>query len=121
MPSQVSRAPDATASERSREESPCDISPEAYNNRKAAAGIAVMLGYGVGITVVGFGPATVACIVLLLYIGGMRKPVTVGLIGVLGTVALLYLFVKVTAMPLDRGMGYFNDLNLSIYRILGIY
>lgn len=102
------------------EEFPRDA-PSAYDNRKAVQGILVILAYGAGIPVVGFAPATVAFIVLLLYIGGMRKPMTIGLVSIVGTGALLGLFVKVTAMPLDRGAGYFNDLNLTIYKMLGIY
>jgi putative tricarboxylic transport membrane protein len=103
------------------EELPREVMPEEYDNRKAALGILVMLGYGAGIPTLGFGPATVIIVVLLLLIGGMRKPVIIGLVSVLGTAAMLYLFVKVTAMPLDRGVGYFNDINLVIYEILGIF
>lgn len=105
----------------SSEEPPLDAVPEDYDNRKAAIGILVMSGYGAGIPVIGFGPATLVSIILLLLLGGMRKPVNIGLVSILGTMAMLYLFVKVTAMPLDRGMGHFNDLNLMLYRLLGIY
>lgn len=98
-----------------------DVMSEEYDNRKAALGILVMLGYGAGIPIFGFGPTTVLCILCVLLLGGLRKPVTIGLVSILGTVAVLYLFVKVTAMPLDRGMGFFNDLNLLIYRVLGIF
>ena len=110
-----------TGSADSFEELPPEVLPEEYNNLKAALGIVLMLGYGAGIPAIGFGPATALCIALLLLLGGMRKPLTIGLVSILGTAALLYLFVKVTAMPLDRGMGYFNDLNIMLYRLLGIY
>ncbi len=115
------RVLDTAGSADSFEELPREVTPGEYDNRKAALGILAMLGYSAGIPVTGFAPATVACIVLLLLIGGLRKPVTIGLVSILGTSAMLYLFVKVTAMPLNRGVGYFNDLNLMIYRILGIY
>lgn len=111
----------ATGSADSFEELPREVLPEEYNNLKAALGILLLLGYGAAIPVIGFGPATALCVALLLLLGGMRKPVTIGLVSILGTAALLYLFVKVTSMPLDRGMGYFNDLNLMLYRLLGIY
>jgi putative tricarboxylic transport membrane protein len=110
-----------TGSADSFEELPREVLPEEYSNFKAALGILLILGYGAGIPTIGFGPATALCIALLLLIGGMRKPVTIGLVSIVGTAALLYLFVKVTAMPLDRGMGYFNDLNLMLYRLIGIY
>ena len=111
----------ATGLADSFEELPREVLPEEYNNLKAALGILLILGYGAAIPAIGFGPATVLCVALLLLLGGMRKPVTIGLVSILGTVTLLYLFVKVTSMPLDRGMGYFNDLNLMLYRLLGIY
>jgi hypothetical protein len=42
-------------------------------------------------------------------------------VAVIGTVALLYTFVKLTTLPLDRGIGVFDSLTVSLYRLLGIY
>jgi putative tricarboxylic transport membrane protein len=45
----------------------------------------------------------------------------VGLISVLGTIGILYFFVKLSAMPLDRGKGAFEQATVALYRLLGIY
>jgi hypothetical protein len=42
------------------------------------------------------------------------------LTSVLGTVILLYLFVKVVYLPLPKGAWFFEDLTLAVYRLLWI-
>ena len=54
-------------------------------------------------------------------LGRVRRPLTVVLVSTLGTAAILYLFVKVSLMPLDRGQGVFEQATIALYRILGIY
>jgi putative tricarboxylic transport membrane protein len=39
----------------------------------------------------------------------------------IGTVALLYLFIKLALMPLDRGAGVIGEFSVWLYRLLGIY
>lgn len=39
----------------------------------------------------------------------------------IGSVALLYLFVKLALMPLDRGVGAIGEFTVQLYRWLGIY
>ncbi len=92
-----------------------------YDNRKAAVGIALLLLYGIAIPFVGLALATAVFFALWLASGGLRKPLTVGLISVLGTVSLLYIFAGLSKMPLDRGVGFFDDVTVALYRVLGIY
>lgn len=92
-----------------------------YNNWKAVIGIAILVVYGVAIPVVGFALATVAFFAVWLWLGGVRRAHTVGLVSLLGTIALLYLFAGLSKMPLDRGLGIFDALTVSLYRALGIY
>ncbi len=94
---------------------------ELYDNRKAVIGITILVVFGVAIPVVGFALATVAFFAVWLWLGGVRRPRTVVLVSLLGTIALLYLFAGVSKMPLDRGMGAFDALTISLYRVLGIY
>jgi hypothetical protein len=54
-------------------------------------------------------------------LGGVRRPLTVVLVATLGTAGVLYLFVKVSVMPLDRGFGWVEQATIALYRLLGIY
>jgi hypothetical protein len=53
-------------------------------------------------------------------LAGEKKQLRMLLVSVLGTIALLYLFVKVVYIPLPRGDWIFDDITLFIYRVLFI-
>lgn len=84
-------------------------------------GIVLVLAYGFALPPLGFALATLLYIVLWLRLGGVRSPWQISLLGVLGTTGLLYLFVKLALMPLDRGAGWIGDLTVALYRWLHIY
>ncbi|MFA5520892.1 MAG: tripartite tricarboxylate transporter TctB family protein [Castellaniella sp.] len=94
---------------------------EAFNEPLIWSGVALTLAYGFLIPVVGFALATMAYLLFWLLLGGIRKPVLITGITVLGTVLLLYVFVKLALMPLDRGQGMFDGITVSLYRLLRIY
>ena len=84
-------------------------------------GIVFILTYGYLLAVIGFAASTLLYLVGWCLLGGMRKPLQIGLIGLLGTTFLLYLFVKLASMPLDRGQGVMGEASIALYRLLGIY
>lgn len=84
-------------------------------------GILFILVYGYLLAEIGFAAATLLYLVCWCLLGGMRKPVQIGLIGLLGTTVLLYLFVKLASVPLDRGQGVMGEASIALYRLLGIY
>ena len=84
-------------------------------------GIGLILGYGFLLPVLGFPFATLLYIVLWLLLGGVRSPLQIALIGVLGTTVLLYLFVKLALMPLDRGVGAIGEMTIALYRLMHIF
>ena len=96
-------------------------SGDAFDNRKAALGVILLIVYVGAIPVIGFAMATAGFLLVWLPYGGVRKPHVVISVAVIGTIALLYMFVKLTTMPLDRGIGVFDNLTVSLYRLLGIY
>jgi putative tricarboxylic transport membrane protein len=104
---------------RARDES--ENAEPAYNDAKLLGGIAMLVAYGAGITLVGMAWATLAFLALWLLLSGLRRPVPVLAVSVLGTAGVLYLFVKVCLMPLDRGKGVFEQATIVLYRLLGIY
>ena len=87
----------------------------------AAFEAVLAVAIGIAIPLVGIAWATPVFIAGWLLLGGVRKPVSVGLISVLGTIGVLYFFVKLSQMPLERGRGVFEQATVALYRVLGIY
>ena len=52
---------------------------------------------------------------------GMRRPLPLLVTALLGTVALLYVFVKVVYLPLPKGAGVMEDFTIFLYRLLWIF
>ena len=84
-------------------------------------GIVLVLAYGFSLPILGFPLATFVYLVLWLPLGGERAPLRVGLTALVGTTVLLYRFVKLALMPLDRGVGAIGEATVALYRLLGIY
>jgi len=84
-------------------------------------GLALAMLYAFVIPWMGFTAATVVFLLLWFLVGGVRKPVQLFSVTLIGTVVLLYVFVKLALMPLDRGQGAFGDFTIALFRLLGIY
>jgi putative tricarboxylic transport membrane protein len=93
----------------------------AYPPLPVVLGILLALAYVFVIPWLGFTLATVAFLVLWFLVGGIRSPTQIGLVTILGTIIILYVFVKLALMPLDRGVGMLNEFTIALFRILGIY
>lgn len=106
---------------RQREGSVAPPPPAVASGARVWLGIVLVLAYGFSLPLLGFALATVLYIVLWLLLGGLRSPLQLTLTSLLGTTALLYLFVKLALMPLDRGVGVIGELSVALYRLLGIY
>ncbi len=72
----------------------------------------------VAIAVVGFPIASVLFFGTFLWLAGARKLTTLFLTSVLGTIRLIYFFVKVVYLPLPKGEWFFENITLLIYRTL---
>jgi len=70
--------------------------------------------------IIGFPLANFLFLLLFMRIAGLRKKVPLLLTSILGTVFLLYLFVKVVYLPLPKGQWFFDDMTIILYRILHI-
>ena len=92
-----------------------------YHEGRSLGALALLVAYGASIPLVGFALATPVFIAGWLLIGGLRRPVLIGLTTLLGTAGVLYFFVKLSLMPLDRGKGVFEQATVALYRLLGIY
>jgi putative tricarboxylic transport membrane protein len=88
---------------------------------KLAAGIALIVLYVLATPWLGFMLATAAFIVAFMVLAGARSPLVVAANAVVGTVVLLYTFVKIVYLPLPKGEGAFEALTLAVYRALRIF
>jgi putative tricarboxylic transport membrane protein len=88
---------------------------------KLIVGIALIGLYALMAPVIGFPLATVGFIAGFMWVSGARSvPMIVGNVAV-GTVLLLYLFVKFVYLPLPKGDGLFESFTLALYRALHLF
>lgn len=88
---------------------------------KLAGGMALVLGYTALAPLLGFPLTTLLFLLAFMRLAGTRRPVPLLVIAALGTVALLYVFVKVVYLPLPKGAGALEDLTIFVYRLLKIF
>jgi putative tricarboxylic transport membrane protein len=100
--------------------SQAEVGPPLARGRLAAA-VALIVLYVLLAPALGFPLTTAAFITAFMALSGMRSPLMLGLNAVGGTMALLYLFVKLVYLPLPKGDDPFETLTLALYRALGIF
>lgn len=83
--------------------------------------IASILAYVVAAPLLGFPLATVGFIVVFMLLAGARRAPGITATAVVGTVVLLYTFVKLVYLPFPKGAGAFERVTLALYRALGIF
>ena len=69
----------------------------------------------------GFALASALFVAAFLGLCGMRSLPAIAANVVIGTIGLLYLFVKVVYLPLPKGDGPFEALTLVLYRALRLF
>jgi putative tricarboxylic transport membrane protein len=89
--------------------------------RKLLLMIMACIGYAFFMDMIGFVMANVIFLFAFGYLVGDRKLMRLTLVSILGTIGLLYLFVKFVYIPLPKGQFFFEDITLIIYRILFIH
>ena len=69
----------------------------------------------------GFALVTAAFVAAFMVLAGARSLAAVAAAAIVGTIGLLYLFVKLVYLPLPKGDGVFETVTLTLYRGLGIF
>jgi len=87
---------------------------------KLVALIAMVIGVVLAMDKIGFLLSNFLFLLLFLFLTGLRRKFLLLLIPAGGTVALLYLFVKVVYLPLPKGIWFFEDFTLFFYRLLAV-
>jgi putative tricarboxylic transport membrane protein len=90
----------------------------AVNYPLLAALIGLVIGVVAAMPLIGFLFSNLLFLFLFMWLAGLRKKSTLFLTSTLGTLFLLYLFVKVVYLPLPKGGWFFDDLTIWIYRVL---
>ncbi|MGF1631530.1 MAG: tripartite tricarboxylate transporter TctB family protein [Kiloniellaceae bacterium] len=94
---------------------------EVYSYAKAVTGLVMILAYGWLLPVIGFPITTATFIALWCVLGGVRNPVAVVPLSLVGTGVLLWVFMGLALMPLSRGQGIFDRISIAVLQMLGIY
>ena len=84
-------------------------------------GIGLIVAYVLLAPLLGFALVTALFIAAFMVLCGARSPAALAANAVLGTVGLLYLFVKLVYLPLPKGDGPFEPITLALYRLLRIF
>lgn len=100
---------------------PIEAAEADYDYRKAGIGMGLVVAYGWALPLVGFTLATALFIAAICLLGGLRRALVIVPVSVLGTAVLLWVFMGLALMPLDRGEGAFGRFSLAVLRGLGIY
>jgi putative tricarboxylic transport membrane protein len=87
---------------------------------RVGLGIALIVGYIVGMLFLGYILATALFLIAFIYLGGQRKWYVIPL-GLVSSVVFAYVFLKVVYIALPSGIGIFDQLSVIIYQLLGIY
>jgi putative tricarboxylic transport membrane protein len=86
---------------------------------KLAAGIALVAGYVLGVSHIGFFVATAVFLAAFTWIGGFRRPLTLAIVSLAGTFALLVVFMRVAYVSLPLGVGPFKAISLLLLKLIG--
>ena len=101
-------------------ETPLEGPPLGVNIPKLAAMIAMIILVVYFLDVIGFALANFLFLILFMRIAGLRKKAPLVLTSALGTIFLIYLFVKIVYLPLPKGQWFFDDFTIALYRLLHI-
>jgi putative tricarboxylic transport membrane protein len=88
---------------------------------RLAAAIGLILLYVLAVPLLGFPLTTAAFIAAFMRLGGPRPAASLATAAVGGTIALLYVFVKLVYLPLPKGAGALESATVALYRALGIF
>jgi putative tricarboxylic transport membrane protein len=95
--------------------------PGPISGARLGAAIALILLYVLATPVTGFPLATLGFVAGFMRVSGARSAAGIAAGAVLGTVGLLYLFVKAVYLPLPKGDGPFEAVTLALYHLLHIF
>jgi hypothetical protein len=97
------------------------VSRPPFSRVKLAGGIGAVVLYVLLAPLVGFAIVTALFIAGFMALCGTRSVAALAASASIGTVSLLYVFVKLVYLPLPKGDGPFETLTLALYRALRLF
>ena len=94
--------------------------PEELYPRLLIAGVVLTIGYVVAIEWLGFFLCTFAYMAAFAWIGRYRRPVVVLVSSFVGSLAFMFMFMKVVYVSLPLGHGPFEQVTFFLMRLMGI-
>jgi len=91
------------------------------DRQKVILATVAVVAYGLGIELIGFALSTFLFLGFWLVLTGRFDFSKILVISLSGTVAMLYLFIKIAYTPLPRGVDFFDDVSIFVYQVLGIF
>ena len=104
-----------------RRDATLQVSRPPISRAKLAAGIGAVVLYVLLAPWLGFAIVTALFVAGFMALCGTRSIAALAAGAVLGTISLLYVFVKLVYLPLPKGDGPFEALTLALYRALHLF
>ena len=106
---------DETPAEDTEREEPPKLYP-----RLLVAGIGLTVGYVIAIEWLGFFLCTFLYLAAFAWIGRYRRPVVILVSSLVGSLAFMFVFMKVVYVSLPLGQGPFAQITFFLMRLMGI-
>jgi len=87
---------------------------------KLVAMIVILLAAVACMEMIGFPLCNFLFLLIFMRVAGLKKKSYLLILSLLGTILLLYIFVKVVYLPLPKGQWFFTDVTIFLYRVLHI-
>ena len=94
--------------------------PEERNLRQLLIGTGLTLAYVWSLPLLGFAVASAVFIALFIWLGTYRRAKVVAAVSLLGTLLLMFIFMKVVYVSLPLGVKPFESVSLLLMGLLGI-
>lgn len=88
--------------------------------RLLIAGVALTILYVLTMGTLGFFLATALYLALFMLVGRYRRPVVIAVSSVVGSLAFVYVFMKIVYVSLPLGIGPFEQLSLALLAAFGV-
>jgi hypothetical protein len=86
-----------------------------------AGGIVITLLYVPAMEALGFFISTILYLAAFMWIGRYRRPVVVAVTSVVGTIAFVFVFMKIVYVSLPLGAGPFRQFSAWVLAVLGVH
>lgn len=95
-----------------------DSGPE--HPRRLYGAIGLVIAYVFAVQWLGFFVSTALFLAVFPLVGGLRRPVLTAAIGIVGSLLLVVVFMRVAYISLPLGVGPFRELSIALLRWIGV-